>query len=540
MAAPSSVIQTKAKRGIMTPSKMVVWGFNLIVGYTFLISFSSVFNQAGNIMPVIIILGAFLALISGIAFGKMSQYFNRNGGVLLYTRAAFGQKAGGIFGMFQLLQLPIVASTVAIGFAWAFTGINNLQNNVFILSGALILFLVLSIIPRYNFTTNRTSLLILWVMKWFIIVAMAILALVEIKHFTQNIAHNSARSSFQNYWTFTEATVTFFFAFGGFEAVASMTDDLEDSKHNMIKVLVMIIIFVCLFYIIYYFLIVGPLGVNSNPKSIDNVGIPIGGAYKTNDSFNPINSIFAKIFYNSDPSKLKFGAGALGTILSLLLVLTQIANKGASRLQAGWANTRIISAYASCGYLPYSFLSKNKYGQYVVAFWFDFVIAFIFSLLFIFFRIFKLNFLYSGALGVVAYISFFQYAGVLAAALWIKIRNKKIIPNRTHNISNAMAVLFATVLAFIVTLLCSFVADGIRQLYLYSKASALEKSNYDNTIWISVVILIAIFVVSLVVLVLSKIYNWTDHAQKLDEKLIEDEIDKIMGHPGHPEYRGPN
>ena len=77
--------------------------------------------------------------------------------------------------------------------------------------------------------------------------------------------------------------MTFFFAFGGFEVVASMSGDLKNSKKSMISTILMIILFIGIFYFFYYYAIMGALG----PKGVAPTS-------KTNEP-NPINNIFEKV-----------------------------------------------------------------------------------------------------------------------------------------------------------------------------------------------------------------------------------------------------
>ena len=552
-------IKPKGKK-LLTPRKMFLWGFNLIVGYTFLISFGSIFEGLGNWMPLIIVGSSIIAFFAGLSFGKLSSYFGRNGGPLLYTHAVFGKKAGAIVGMYQLLQLPVLASTVAIGFAWAFTGIHtgggsDLSTQWYILIGALVLYFVFSIVPRYSFTTNQISLYILWILKWLIIVAMIIVALTELRHFGDNIARNGYVPRGLTYWTFIVSFLNFFFAFGGFEAVASVSDDLEDSEKNIPKVLASIIITICIFYLGFYFIIVGALGVfdANNPNNAN--GIPVGTTKL--EEYNPVNSIFANLISRTSSTSLSFGAGAAGIILALALIITQISNKAASKLQSAWANTRILAAYSDCGYLPVRFSKKTFNDRYGNSFWLDFIISAVFSIIFIVFKLTNAQVLYSGAVGIVAYLSFVQYLAAILSLLWLKITerdrygprfswkekrfvhskivNKRIIiKNKELSVRPILFVCFVFTAIAIGTLLVSYIGAGIDNFILAIRGNA---GGSGNTIWVTAGILVLVFVFAILIIIFSKIFGWEKHAIDISEEDIDDKIDQKFEHP-NLDYKG--
>ncbi len=469
LISKQSSANIKHKKQKFTKKQMIFWGFNIIVGYTFLIALSGTFKAFGSFVPIMILVASLIAFGAGRAFGKLSQKYDANGGTLLYTRKAFGYRVGGVIGFFQLLQLPINSSTVAIAFVWAFNGIHaggvNLGDQWYIYILAFILYLLFSIVPYFGFTNSKISLFIFWFLKWSIIVGSIIASLFLIKSYGHNIGQYIApgKNMFTgknsiNFFGMIAAFTTFFFAFGGFEVVASMSNDLKDAKKNIASTIAWIVILVALFYIFYYFIIlgcVGPKGISSNSRN----------------DLNPFISVFSKVFNKSKgigDNIIKVTAGVVAALLALFLIITQIFNKGTSRTQSAWGNTRIINAYSSAGYLSPKLQRKNKYGQFYKAFWLDFIIASVFTVFYLIVQLIivltkkqNLGFIGSGALQTVAYISFIQYLGSIAACLWLAHKKKKI------KISLFDTIYFSITAVLILFFMIMFLVGGFVQISEY-------------------------------------------------------------------------
>ena len=384
--------------------------------------------------------------------GKMSRVYTKNGGTLLFTRKAFGKKMGSLFGFFQTLQLPLVGSTVALAIVWAFRNIQgpnggDLSTQWYIYLIAFVIYFLCSMVPFFGFTSSNISLYILWFLKWLIIIASIVLAFCEIKNFGHNIGQGSTiKLSGFNYFDLIAALMTFFFAFGGFEVVASMSGDLKNSKKSMISTILMIILFIGIFYFFYYYAIMGALG----PKGVAPTS-------KTSEP-NPINNIFEKVL----GIKPSFNDVKIGSIaVAVLLVITQISNKSGSRLQGVWGNTRIISSYSENGYLPDVFTRKNKYNQYMNALYFDLILCTFFTVLYLILNFF-LKFLASGALQAVSYISFMQYLGVASACLYMGYKKDSKIKNKKWE-----NVYFIFVIIAIIFILISYMVGGIYDFVNY-------------------------------------------------------------------------
>lgn len=521
---------SSTKKFEWTPARMTFWGFNIIAGYTFVIGLSQVFTGVGNWLPMLFIISAFVAFGSGLSFGRMACRFNKNGGTLLYVRRTFGRSASGFAGMYQLLQMPLLTASIPITTVWLFSALktgsgHHLDKMWYIYVLGFLVLLVACMIPALGFTSSELTLYILWFFKWAVVILIFILAFIEIKSFPHNIFHNgynpmtkkSAGSSVKVYEQLVTSLITFFFAFGGFEAVAAQTEDIKDGKSKIVSILLKMIMAVCVFYLFYYFFFLGALGASTSPSTpslvSDNSSDP-----------NPINNLLAVIFNKG--TLILAGSGMI--VLFVINVILQVLNKSSSRIQCGWGNAKIIASYAEVGFLPKVFYEKNKYNKRSWALGLDIAICLTFSLIFLGLS-FGGKYLIFGVLDIISYISFMQYFIVTICCIVLHFKKSDKFKLATWEL-----IYYLFIVTVIAVFVGSYTVIGFSNLHQYIIASSAEKADpqfkANLTVMIDVIMLTIIFVFALGFVFISKLFKWDKNEKNFSD--IDKEIDKTFGHAG--------
>ncbi|ALV23531.1 hypothetical protein ASO20_02630 [Mycoplasma sp. (ex Biomphalaria glabrata)] len=443
-----------------TKKRFSKWGglffsLNIIVGYAFVVGLGSSIQASGLIgMPLILLACAIVAFGAGIVFGTFAEKYSGYGGAYIYVKHGLGKKWAFFIGWCQYIQGPFCAISAIAAIVWSFQGANffgwDLTNTAkfdevkpILFAISTILFIIFIIIVNLGFRSTRLSLWLTWGLKWFVIILSLIFAFICIgKLIAENNSHkiidNITGKGFHyngNFFEIITSVLTFFFAFGGFEGAAAMSDDMTNAKKNMSFILIGSIIIATFFNFIYYFVFLAALGVNQNdPTSI----IPNG----TLDS-NPINSVILNVL-----------GGATGVFIAItsLCVLSQVGNNSATCMQNSWIDTRLLLPLAIEGWLPKSWTRVNKHGQFSKCLIFDSILTIVLMVVYALGASFATDDIannLSNTLGIYSLITFINYLGTMTSAfvLW---RKKELVFKKWELVIcfSAYALIFLTILGF--------------------------------------------------------------------------------------------
>ncbi|MGH1411335.1 MAG: APC family permease [Mycoplasma sp.] len=489
------------------------FAFNFIVGYAFVVGLGQSFLTSGIVgFPIILAICAVIAYGVGLAFANLSAKFQGYGGSYLYTKNGIGKNVSFWIGWFQYIQAPFVAISSVAGIVWAFQNanffgwdlntpqaFNDAKPWLFIGAGSL--FVVLIAVVNFGFNTTRFSLWFMWGLKWLILGSSLLFAFAEIiklgatGHGQQIIDNFTGKGFHQkiSFWDLITSVLTFFFAFGGFEGIAAISDDIEDPKKNLKWVLIVVIIVATIFYLVYYFAFIGALGADqSSASSI----IPNGAA-----DGNPINTVIKQV--------LGAGTGIFLAIGSIGIV-SQVANKSTSRVQNPWVNTRLLLPLAVDGWIPKWFTHVNKHGQFNRCLMFDScltgVLVLTYSLLCIFATKDVANNL-ANTLGIYTIVAFLNYIGAICAIL--NLWRKKLMECSKFEIA-----MYLFSLGAILLILVGFIGQGI----FYWTSEGIGSPDFKQFAFQFIGLIISVFL-GLVIFICSKKLGWQN--QKLDPSFVE-------------------
>lgn len=457
---------------------MYIFSFNFLVGFGFLVSLTGVYESVGNFFFIVAIVCALIAYIVGLAYARLTTIFSSYGSVYNYTRPIFGKFTSYIFGWANFFLNPVTLLAAVMGVIWAFNstktlfGINLFENYKIIIAVSVVgLFLFLSFISNFGLTPSKVTLNILMIMKWIVLggsIFMAFILLIKSgvaspsglwnnilggDIYNKDSAHYHAKLSVS---AFVVSIMNFFFAFGGIEGIASISDDVKEPEKNMPRIITRTMIAVTIFYLVVFYLLISALGGSTTSKNgTDHYGLlpyylPDGQQAAPN---NPINSIMGVFFH--DWIGITAGVGLL--IIGIIVVIAQTANKLTSCIMNTWVAARNVVPMAETNELPYEFSKTNKYGQYGKACWFTTIITFAILIAYLIVFLVDQNSQNSLADGLAVNVlfEFFQYIGVLLAII-VYARNGKL---KIHILETIM---YGVTCAIIIALLIAYIFYGVK------------------------------------------------------------------------------
>ncbi|BDR58019.1 APC family permease [Xylocopilactobacillus apicola] len=231
---------------------IVLLTINSIIGSGIFLSPGSVVTQAGTFAPLVYLSAAIFAALLGIVFAAAAKYVAHSGAAYAYAKAAFGQNVGFYIGITRYIAGSIawgVMATAVIKTIISLGGGNN-SNSLLITSCFGILMIVLLLVnffgPRlFELINNLSTIGKLLALITTIIAGVFIIITTGANHFS-SINQSTPPLTLSR---FVMASIAAFYAFTGFESVASGSDDMDQPEKNLPRAIPFAIISVALIYI---------------------------------------------------------------------------------------------------------------------------------------------------------------------------------------------------------------------------------------------------------------------------------------------------
>lgn len=239
---------------------IVLLAINSIIGSGIFLTPGSVVQQAGSKALIVYLIAAIFASILAIAFAAAAKYVTKSGAAYAYSKAAFGDKVGFYMGILRYFSASVAWGVMAVGVIKSTISIfgGDPNNWIGVTIGFLILMAVITIINLFG------QRVVKWVMNLATIGKLAALLLIIIagvvllmvtgasSHLSEvdAITQNGQRIVPTLTTTgFVVAVVSAFYAFTGFESVASGSEDMEDPDKNLPRAIPLAILIIALVYI---------------------------------------------------------------------------------------------------------------------------------------------------------------------------------------------------------------------------------------------------------------------------------------------------
>ena len=229
--------------------KMKFWSIvfltiNSIIGTGIFLSPGGVTKQAGSMAPFIYLCAAVFAAVLAVTFAAASKYVVKNGAAYSYAKAAFGANTGMFIGVTRYVSASIAWGVMATGVvknALSILGMDS-KNLVNVTIGFLVLMLILFIINVKGTafltlisdlsTAGKVAALAITIVAGIVIIIMTGENHITDVDMLKN-AEGGALIPEMDATMFVTAVISAFYAFTGFESVASGASDMENPEKNL-------------------------------------------------------------------------------------------------------------------------------------------------------------------------------------------------------------------------------------------------------------------------------------------------------------------
>ena len=239
---------------------IVLLAINSIIGSGIFLTPGSVVQQAGSKALIVYFIAAIFASILAISFAAAAKYVTKSGAAYAYSKAAFGNNVGFYMGILRYFSASVAWGVMAVGVIKSTISIfgGNPNETMSVTIGFLILMAVITIINLFGqkvvkyvmnlATIGKLAALVLIIVAGVVllIVSGASSNLSQVDQITQNgqkIVPTLTTTGF------VMAIVSAFYAFTGFESVASGSDDMKNPAKNLPCAIPLAIIVIAVIYI---------------------------------------------------------------------------------------------------------------------------------------------------------------------------------------------------------------------------------------------------------------------------------------------------
>lgn len=219
---------------------IVLLTINSIIGTGIFMSPGQVVKMSGKYAPLIYLVAALFAAVLAITFASAAKYVSKGGAAYAYTKAAFGDGAGLYIGVTRYFCAAIAWGVMATGVVKTTLKIFGLDsgNFMYITVGFIILMGILVIInllgTRFlELVNNLSTIGKLLALVTVILVGVVIVIFTGQNRYMEIESVTAETVSNMDLSAYVMAVIAAFYAFTGFESVASGSDDMEKPEKNL-------------------------------------------------------------------------------------------------------------------------------------------------------------------------------------------------------------------------------------------------------------------------------------------------------------------
>ena len=239
---------------------IVLLAINSIIGSGIFLTPGSVVSQAGSKALIVYFIAAIFASVLAISFSAAAKYVTKSGASYAYSKAAFGDNVGFYVGILRYFSASVAWGVMAVGVIKSTISIfgGNPDNFLNVTIGFIILMLAVTVINLFGqkfvklvmnmATAGKLAALILIIVAGVVLLITtgASQSLSSVDQITQNgqrIVPTLTTTGL------VMAVVSAFYAFTGFESVASGSEDMQEPEKNLPKAIPLAILVIAAIYI---------------------------------------------------------------------------------------------------------------------------------------------------------------------------------------------------------------------------------------------------------------------------------------------------
>ncbi|BBF43594.1 S-methylmethionine permease [Lachnospiraceae bacterium KM106-2] len=236
---------------------IVLLGINSIIG-------SGIFLMPGKAYVLMgtksLLVYLFITLLAGsmaLCFAEAAGYFKSNGAAYVYVKEAFGNLPGFEVGVMKYIVQIIAWATMAVGFVTALSAIwpaagSGMTKNI-IISAILIILGIVNYIG-VDFTKYLNNIATVGkLIPLILFIAVGIF-------FLKGANYSAGLNTGITVGKFSETAILVFYAFTGFEAIATASEDMENPKKNIPRAIIIAFAVVSVTYFLIQLVSIGILG----------------------------------------------------------------------------------------------------------------------------------------------------------------------------------------------------------------------------------------------------------------------------------------
>ena len=239
---------------------IVFLAINSIIGSGIFLTPGSVVSQAGSKALIVYFIAAIFAAILAISFSAAAKYVTKSGASYAYSKAAFGDNVGFYVGILRYFSASVAWGVMAVGVIKSTISIfgGNPDKFLNVTIGFIILMVAVTVINLFGqkfvklvmnmATAGKLAALILIIVAGVVLLITtgASHSLSSVDQITQN-GHKIVPALTTT--GLVMAVVSAFYAFTGFESVASGSEDMQEPEKNLPKAIPLAILVIAAIYI---------------------------------------------------------------------------------------------------------------------------------------------------------------------------------------------------------------------------------------------------------------------------------------------------
>ena len=312
---------------------IVLLTINSIIGTGIFLSPGSVVKQVGSYAPAAYLCAAAFAAILALSFASASRYVIKSGAAYAYVGAAFGENAGLYVGITRFVSASIAWGVMATGVVKTVLQILGMDTGNFTLvtAGFLCLMFILFIINLFGlkvlaWVSNISTLGKILALALTILAGLFFLLQQKSAADLSLIVPGNSSGTVPALTTksFVTAIIAAFYAFTGFEGVASGSSDMESPEKNLPKALPLSIFLIAVIYLGIVF--VSMFGINiaasfHTPRLLEAMAkdgqVNVLFAKRTKGGFPYTSFIFSTVFAIMIPMAFRYDMKGIMIISSI-------------------------------------------------------------------------------------------------------------------------------------------------------------------------------------------------------------------------------